>query len=133
MNGYPLHPSEQDMISADGIMDQALTRIVWMGLIELTLLRLSRTAFFKRPCAVPQGLELLVALHPRVGGSRRAERIKLGGRVQRRQITPNLEIRALAGSPLKAEDAEKAGLGIKHPIFHVAVYDGVESVNKLSN
>jgi hypothetical protein len=37
---------------------------------------------------------------------------------------------SVSGSPLEAEDAEKAGLGIEHPI-HVAVYDGVESVNKI--
>jgi hypothetical protein len=45
VNGYPLHPSEQDMISAVGIQDQALTKIVSMMLIELTLLGLSRSAF----------------------------------------------------------------------------------------
>jgi hypothetical protein len=40
---------------------------------------------------------------------------------------------SVSGSPLEAEaeDAEKAGLGIEHPILHVAVYDGVESVNKI--
>jgi hypothetical protein len=38
----------------------------------------------------------------------------------------------VSGSPLEAEDAEKAGLGIKkHPILQVAVYDGVESENKI--
>jgi hypothetical protein len=42
---YPLHPTEQDMISAAGIKDQVLTIIVSMMLIELALLRLSR---FKR-------------------------------------------------------------------------------------
>jgi hypothetical protein len=45
VNGYPLHPSEQHMISAVGIKDQALTLIVSMMLIELTLLGLSRSAF----------------------------------------------------------------------------------------
>src|SRR5437868_4167649 len=35
LKGYPLHPIEQDMISAVGIKDQALTRIVSMMLIEL--------------------------------------------------------------------------------------------------
>src|SRR2546423_12324262 len=35
VKGYPLHPSEQDMISAAGIKDQALTIIVSMMLIEL--------------------------------------------------------------------------------------------------
>jgi hypothetical protein len=48
INGYPFHPSEQDMISAAGIKDQELTIIVSMMLIELALLRLSRAAFFKR-------------------------------------------------------------------------------------
>jgi hypothetical protein len=39
----------------------------------------------------------------------------------------------MSGSPLEAEDPEKAGLGIKkeHPILQVAVYDGVESVNNI--
>jgi hypothetical protein len=38
----------------------------------------------------------------------------------------------VSGSPLEAEAAEKAGLGVKkeHPILQVAVYDGVESENK---
>ena len=52
------------MISAAGIKDQELTIIVSMMLIELALLRLSR---FKRLALFDtQGLELLVALHPRV-------------------------------------------------------------------
>jgi hypothetical protein len=38
---------------------------------------------------------------------------------------------SVSGSPLKAEDAEKAGLGIEHPILQVAVYDGVESVSEI--
>ena len=38
---------------------------------------------------------------------------------------------SVSGSPLEAEDAEEAGLGKEHPILHVAVYDGVESVNKI--
>jgi hypothetical protein len=38
----------------------------------------------------------------------------------------------VSGSPLEAEDAEKAGLGIEHPILQ-AVYDGVESVNEIIN
>jgi hypothetical protein len=39
----------------------------------------------------------------------------------------------VSGSPLEAEDAEKAGLGIKKDIriLQVAVYDGVESENKI--
>jgi hypothetical protein len=40
INGYPFHPSEQNMISAAGIKDQQLTIIVSMMLIELALLRL---------------------------------------------------------------------------------------------
>jgi len=52
------------MISAAGIKDQELTIIVSMMLIELALLRLSG---FKRLALLDtQGLELLVALHPRV-------------------------------------------------------------------
>ena len=52
------------MISAAGIKDQELSIIVSMMLIELALLRLSR---FKRLALLDtQGLELLVALHPRV-------------------------------------------------------------------
>ena len=40
----------------------------------------------------------------------------------------------MSGSPLEAEDAEKAGLGIKkeHPILQVAVYGGVESENRIA-
>jgi hypothetical protein len=68
IRGYPLHPTEQDMISAAGIKDQELTIIVSMMLIELALLRLSR---FKRLALLDtQGLELLVALHPRVWWAR---------------------------------------------------------------
>src|SRR5262249_4239364 len=48
VNRYPLHPSEQDMISAAGIKDQELTIIVSMMLIELALLFLTRATFFKR-------------------------------------------------------------------------------------
>ena len=48
INGYPFHPSEQDMISAVGIKDQVLTIVVSMMLIELTLLRLGQPAFFQR-------------------------------------------------------------------------------------
>jgi hypothetical protein len=41
--------------------------------------------------------------------------------------------RQTKGSYTTYEAAEKVGLGIKkeHPILQVAVYDGVESVNKL--
>jgi hypothetical protein len=43
--------------------------------------------------------------------------------------------RQTKGSYATYEAAEKVGLVIKkeHPILQVAVYDGVESVNKLSN
>src|SRR5262245_28271035 len=76
LNGHPLHPSEQDMISAAGIKDQELTIIVSMMLIELALSRLSRAAFFKRLALLDtQGLELLAALLPRVWRARRARRI----------------------------------------------------------
>ena len=58
VNGYPFHPSEQDMISAAGIKDQGLTIIVPMMLIELALSRLSRAAFFKRLALLDtQGLD----------------------------------------------------------------------------
>jgi hypothetical protein len=46
VNGYPFHPSKQDMISAADIKDQELTIIVSMMLIELALLCLTRDAFF---------------------------------------------------------------------------------------
>jgi hypothetical protein len=41
--------------------------------------------------------------------------------------------RQTKGSYPSYEAAEKAGMGIKkeHPILHVAVYDGVEGVNKI--
>ena len=41
--------------------------------------------------------------------------------------------RQVKGSYASYEAAEKAGLGIKkeHPIVQVAVYDGVEGVNKI--
>ena len=41
--------------------------------------------------------------------------------------------RQTKGSYASFEAAEKAGLGIKkgHPILQVAVYDGVEGVNKI--
>jgi len=42
LNEYPLHPNEQDMISAAGIKDQELSIIVSMMLIELALLRAPR-------------------------------------------------------------------------------------------
>ena len=99
------------MISAAGIKDQELTIIVSMMLIELALLRLSRAAFFKRLALLDtQGLELLVALHPRVGWARRAERLSQEGEFKGAEYS---EFRnpSMSGSPLEAEDAEKAGLG----------------------
>ena len=113
MNGYPLHPTEQDMVSAAGTKDQELTIIVSMMLIELALLRLSR---FKRLALLDtQGLELLVALHPRVWWARRAGRLAS-------VRTASSKAPSASGSQLEAEDAEKAGLGIKHPILQIAVY-----------
>jgi hypothetical protein len=96
VNGYPFHPSEQDMISAAGIKDQELIIIVSMMLIELALLRLSRAAFFKRLALLDtQGLELLVALHPRVWWARRAGRLASVRRASSKAPnTPNLETRA---------------------------------------
>jgi hypothetical protein len=89
IRGYPLHPTEQDMISAAGIKDLELTIIVSMMLIELALLRLSR---FKRLALLDtQGLELLVALHPRVWRGT----ISLGQEASSKAPnTPNLETRA---------------------------------------
>src|SRR5438128_881413 len=94
IRGYPLHPTEQDMISAAGIKDQELTIIVSMMLIELALLRLSR---FKRLALLDtQGLELLVALHPRVWWARRAGQLASVRRASSKAPnTPNLETRAL--------------------------------------
>src|SRR5947209_558665 len=90
---YPLHPTEQDMISAAGIKDQELTIIVSMMLIELALLRLSR---FKRLALLDtQGLKLLVALHPRVWWARRAGQLASVRRASSRAPnTPHLETRA---------------------------------------
>src|SRR5256886_7338256 len=94
IRGYPLHPTEQDMISAAGIKDQELTIIVSMMLIELALLRLSR---FKRLALLDtQRLELLVALHPRVWWARRAGQLASVRRARSKAPnTPNLETRAL--------------------------------------
>jgi hypothetical protein len=50
VNGYPLRPCEQDMISVAGIEDQELTIIVSMMLIELALLGLEPRRVFQ-PCA----------------------------------------------------------------------------------
>jgi hypothetical protein len=96
INGYPFHPSQQDMISAAGIKDQELTIIVSMMLFELALLGLSRAAFFKRLALLDtRGLELLVALHPRVGWARRAGRLASVRRTSSKAPnTPNLETRA---------------------------------------
>jgi len=83
------------MISAAGTKDQELTIIVSMMLIELALLRLSRAAFFKRLALLDtQGLELLVALHPRVWWARFGT-ISLGQEASSKAPnTPNLETRA---------------------------------------
>jgi hypothetical protein len=59
------------MISAAGIKDQDLTIIVSMMLIELALSRLSRAVFKRLALLDTQGLELLVALLPRVWWARR--------------------------------------------------------------
>jgi hypothetical protein len=94
---------------------------------------LSRAAFFKRLALLDtQGLELLVALHPRVWWARRAGRLASVRRVEFKG-TEYSEFRnpSVSGSPLEAEDAEKAGLGMEHPILQVAVYDDVESVNEI--
>jgi hypothetical protein len=92
INGYPFHPSEQDMISAAGIKDQELTIIVSMMLIELALLRLSRAAFFKRLALLDtQGLELLIALLPRVGGRRAGRLASVRRASSKAPNTPNLE------------------------------------------
>ncbi len=92
------------MISAAGIKDQELTIIVSMMLIELALLRLSRFPFTLEPFQVAlldtQGLELLVALHPRVWWARRAEYSEFRNP-------------SVSGSPLEAEDAEKGGTGAR--------------------
>jgi hypothetical protein len=120
VNGYPFHPSEQDMISAAGIKDQELTIIVSMMLIELALLRLSR---FKR---------LALLEHARARATGRAASASLvgatGGTISLGQEgeckgTEYSEFRnpSVSGSPLEAEDAEKAGLWIEHPILQVAV------------
>jgi hypothetical protein len=81
------------MIFAAGIKDQELITIVSMMLIELALLRLSRAAFFKRLALLDtQGLELLVALHPRVWWARRAGRLASVRRASSKAPnTPNLE------------------------------------------
>jgi hypothetical protein len=115
VNGYPFHPSEQDMISAAGIKDQELTIIVSMMLIELVLLRLSR---FKRLALLDtQGLELLVALHPRVWWGR-DNQPRSGGKGAEYSEFRNPSV---SGSSLEAVDAEKAGLGKEHPILQVAM------------
>ena len=97
------------MISAAGIKDQELTIIASMMLIELALLRLSR---FKRLALLDtQGLKLLVALHPRVWWARFGT-ISLGQEGEFKGAEYS-EFRnpSVSGSPLEAEDAEKAGPG----------------------
>jgi len=51
INGYPLHPSEQNMISAAGIKDQKLTIIVSVMLIEAYPFMLDPRRVFQAPCA----------------------------------------------------------------------------------
>src|SRR5262249_7629408 len=105
VNGYPFHPSEQDMISAAGIKDQELTIIVSMMLIELVLLRLSR---FKRLALLDtQGLELLVALHPRIWWGR-DNQPRSGGKGAEYSEFRNP---SASGSSLEAVDAEKQDWG----------------------
>ena len=98
------------MISAAGIKDQELTRIVSMMLIELALLRLSR---FKR---------LALLEHARARATGRAASASLvgatGGTISLGQEgeckgTEYSEFRnpSVSGSPLEAVDAEKAGPG----------------------
>ena len=85
-------------------------------LIELVLLCLSR---FKRLALLDtQGLELLVALHPRVGGG---GTISLGQEAGKGAEYSEFRNPSVSGSPLEAVVAEKAGLGIEHPILQVAV------------
>jgi len=52
------------------------------------------------------------------------------------ELPKSKDIRSIPASktgypPPGPQDAEKAGPGIEHPILHVAVYDGVESVNEI--
>jgi hypothetical protein len=110
VNGYPFHPSEQDMISAAGIKDQELTIIVSMMLIELALLRLSRAAFQAPALLVTQGLELLVALHPRVGWARRAERLSQEGEFKGAEYS---EFRnpSVSGITIRSRRCGKSGTG----------------------
>ena len=87
------------MISAAGIKDQELTIIVSMMLIELVLLRLSHAAFFKRFALLEtQGLELMVALLPRIWWARRAGRLASVRRgAEYSEFKPSV-----SGSPLEA-------------------------------
>src|SRR5262245_9977889 len=99
------------MISAAGIKDQELTIIVSMMLIELALLRLSRAAFFKRLALLDtQGLELLVALHPRVGWARRVGRLGQEGEFKGAEYS---EFRnpSVSGSPLELKMRKKRDWG----------------------
>jgi hypothetical protein len=81
------------MISVAGIEDQELTIIVSVMLIELALLGLSRAAFFSLVLLDTQGLEPLIALHPRVGWSRRAAISSVRRASSKAPNTPNLETR----------------------------------------
>jgi hypothetical protein len=98
-----------------------------MMLIELTLLRLGRAAFFQRlRCLTRKGSSYWSRCIRELGG-RDARDDELGQEGEFKGAKYS-EFRnpSVRGSPLEAEDAEKAG--IKHPILQVAVCDGVESL-----
>jgi hypothetical protein len=110
VNGYPLHPSELDIISAVGIKDQALTIIVSMILIELTLLRLGRAAFFQRlRCLTRKGSSYWSRCIRELGW-RDARDDELGQEGEFKGAEYS-EFRnpSVTRSPFQAEDAEKAG------------------------
>jgi hypothetical protein len=83
------------MISAGGIKDQALTIIVSMILIELTLLRLGRAAFFHRLRYLTRKGSSYWSRCIRELGGRDARDAELGrGASSKTPNTPNLETRA---------------------------------------
>ena len=110
------------MISAVDIKDQALTIIVSMMLIELTLLRLGRAAFFQRlRCLTRKGSSYWSrCIRELRGRDARDDELGQEGEFKGAEYS---EFRnpSVSGSPLEAEDAEKAGLGIEHPILQVAM------------
>jgi hypothetical protein len=96
------------MISAAGIKDQALTIMVSMILIELTLLRLGRAAFFQRlRCLTRKDSSYWSRCICELGG-RDARDDELGQEGEFKGAEYS-EFRTRERSPLKAEDAEKAG------------------------